>query len=203
MAIICRSVLLLLLTSLLFISFSFAEIRFADIRSDDRPIIPVDEFQFTHTGRLELNVSQVTLSNKNADLALSKAGFFLCTPDAWMYVLQQLVIGEITCALDSDLVNVVFDFRSLKGKSSCDAVFRVNDAERYTLVFANCLDRVNVSMTVRSEMYNFEGKQNRPDYLLSAVETILPGVYFLSPLVYLTLAGIWIYILYKILLAVS
>ncbi|KAK8687470.1 hypothetical protein V6N13_086285 [Hibiscus sabdariffa] len=45
-------------------------------------------------------------------------------------------------------------------------------------------------------MYNLEGKQNRRDYL-SAGETILPVVYFLSSLVYFTLAGIWIYVLYK------
>ncbi|KAK8710581.1 hypothetical protein V6N13_145899 [Hibiscus sabdariffa] len=198
MGMLCRPSLLLLLFTSLFISFGFAEIRLADISSDDRPIIPVDEFRFGHTGRLELNVSRVTLSNKDPDLDLSKAGFLLCTPDAWMYVLQQLVFGEVTCALDSDLVNVVYDFRSLEGKLSFDTVFRVNDAERYTLVFVNCLDQVNVSMTVRSEMYNLEGKENR-----SAVETILPGVCFLSPLIYFTLAGIWIYILYKILLTVS
>ncbi|KAL4353557.1 hypothetical protein GQ457_06G038270 [Hibiscus cannabinus] len=193
-----RPSLLLLLFTSLFISFGFAEIRLADIRSDDRPIIPVDEFRFSHTGRLELNVSRVTLSNKDPNLDLSKAGFLLCTPDAWMYVLQQHVFGEVTCALDSDLVNVVYDFRSLEGKSSFDTVFRVNDAERYTLVFVNCLDQVNVSMTVRSKMYNLEGKENR-----SAVEIILPGVCFLSPLVYFILAGIWIYILYKIVLTVS
>ncbi|KAK8703300.1 hypothetical protein V6N13_021621 [Hibiscus sabdariffa] len=191
----CRSFLPFVLISL-FISFCFAEIRFVQIHSDARPIIPFDEFRFTHTGRLELNVSQIDLSNKNPDLDLSRVGFFLCTRDMWMYVLQQLTEGDVMCTLDSRLVTLVYDFKSLNGKSNFDTVFPVNNAERYTLLFANCLDQVNVSMTVRSTMYNLEGKQNRRDYL-SADETILPSVYFLSSLVYFTLAGVWIYILYK------
>ncbi|KAL1070377.1 hypothetical protein V6Z11_D11G018800 [Gossypium hirsutum] len=166
----CRSLLLLLLISL-FVSFGFAEIRFTEIRSDVRPIIPFDEFGFTHNGRLELNLSQIDLSDKNLDL--NKIGFFLCTRDTWFHVLEQLNDHHVTCALDSELVKVVFRFESLKGKTSVNAVFPVNNADQYTLLFANCLTQVKVSMTVRSAMYNLEGKQNSRDYL-SAGKTILP-----------------------------
>ncbi|XP_021293674.1 protein GPR107 [Herrania umbratica] len=192
---ISRCLLSFLLISLL-ASFGFAEIRVTEIRSDGRPIIPFDEFGFTHTGRLELNVSQIALSNPNPDLDLSKVGFFLCTRDAWMHVLQQLEDGEVGCALNSDLVKVVYDFKSLNSKSSFDTVYLENDADQYTLVFANCLSQIKVSMNVRSAMYNLDGKKNRRDYL-SAGKTILPRVYFLLSLVYFTLAGIWIYVLYK------
>ncbi|XVF10304.1 hypothetical protein REPUB_Repub07fG0171000 [Reevesia pubescens] len=192
---IYRCFLFFLLISL-FVSFGFAEIRFSEIRSDGRPIIPFDEFGFTHTGRLELNVSQIALSNLNPDLDLTKVGFFLCTRDAWMHVLQQLEDGEATCALNSDLVKVISNFKSLNGKSGFDILYQENDADQYTLVFANCLNQVKVSMNVRSAMYNLDGKKNRRDYL-SAGKTILPRVYFLLSLVYLTLAGIWIYVLYK------
>ncbi|EOY23876.1 Lung seven transmembrane receptor family protein [Theobroma cacao] len=192
---ISRCLLSFLLISL-FASFGFAEIRVTEIRSDGRPIIPFDEFGFTHTGRLELNVSQIALSNPNPDLDLSKVGFFLCTRDAWMHVLQQLEDGEVACALNSDLVKVVHDFKSLNRISSFDTVYQENDADQYTLVFANCLSQIKVSMNVRSAMYNLDGKKNRRDYL-SAGKTILPRVYFLLSLVYFTLAGIWIYVLYK------
>ncbi|KAK6262658.1 hypothetical protein QUC31_008474 [Theobroma cacao] len=192
---ISRCLLSFLLISL-FASFGFAEIRVTEIRSDGRPIIPFDEFGFTHTGRLELNVSQIALSNPNPDLDLSKVGFFLCTRDAWMHVLQQLEDGEVACALNSDLVKVVYDFKSLNSISSFDTVYQENDADQYTLVFANCLSQIKVSMKVRSAMYNLDGKKNRRDYL-SAGKTILPRVYFLLSLVYFTLAGIWIYVLYK------
>ncbi|PPS08621.1 hypothetical protein GOBAR_AA12017 [Gossypium barbadense] len=186
---------LLLFMSLL-VSFGSAEIRFTEIRSDGRPIIPFDKFGFTHTGRLQLNVSQVELSDSNRNLDLSKVGFFLCTLDAWMHVLQQLEDEEVACVLDSDLIKLVSNFKSLNGQSSFNSLYEEKDADQYTLVFANCLNQVKVSMKVRSAMYNLDGKKNRRDYL-SAGETVLPRVYFLLSLVYFTLAGVWIYVLYK------
>ncbi|XVE58163.1 hypothetical protein DITRI_Ditri04bG0148300 [Diplodiscus trichospermus] len=192
---ITRSFLLFIFISL-FASFAFAEIRSAEIRSDGRHIIPFDEFGFTHTGRLELNVSQIALSDPNQNLDLSKVGFFLSTGDAWMHVLQQIEDGEVSCPLGSDLVKSVFVFNSLNGKSSFDTIYELKEADQYTLVFANCLNQVKVSMNVRSAMYNLDGKKKSRDYL-SAGKTILPRVYFLLSLVYFTLAGIWIYVLYK------
>ncbi|KAL9282023.1 putative Lung seven transmembrane receptor [Arabidopsis thaliana] len=189
------SILILLLIS---ISIASAEIRKSEIRSDDRPIIPLDEFGFTHSGRLELDASKIWLSNSNPDLDLSKVGFFLCTRDAWVHVIQQLEEEEITCALQSDLVKHVFTFNNLKGgdKSKFSTVFTENDADQYSLVFANCLQQVKISMDVRSAMYNLEGKKGGRDYL-SAGRTVLPKVYFLFSVIYFSLAATWIYVLYK------
>lgn len=176
------------------LSLSSAEIRFNEIRNDNRPIIPFDEFGFTHRGRLELNVSKISLSNP--DLDFSKVGFFLCTHDSWLHVLQQLEDGEITCALQSDLIKHVFTFNNLNGKSEFNTIYSENDADQYTLVFANCLQQLKVSMDVRSAMYNLEGRSNNRDYL-SAGKTILPRIYFLFSLIYFTLAGLWIHVLYR------
>ncbi|KAL9434688.1 hypothetical protein AB3S75_029354 [Citrus x aurantiifolia] len=178
------------------LSLSSAEIRFNEIRNDNRPIIPFDEFGFTHRGRLELNVSKISLSNSNPDLDFSKVGFFLCTRDSWLHVLQQLEDGEITCALQSDLIKHVFTFNNLNGKSDYNTIYSENDADQYTLVFANCLQQLKVSMDVRSAMYNLEGRSNNRDYL-SAGKTILPRIYFLFSLIYFTLAGLWIHVLYR------
>lgn len=178
------------------LSLSSAEIRFNEIRNDNRPIIPFDEFGFTHRGRLELNVSKISLSNSNPDLDFSKVGFFLCTRDSWLHVLQQLEDGEITCALQSDLIKHVFTFNNLNGKSEYSTIYSENDADQYTLVFANCLQQLKVSMDVRSAMYNLEGRSNNRDYL-SAGKTILPRIYFLFSLIYFTLAGLWIHVLYR------
>ena len=176
------------------LSLSSAEIRFNEIRNDNRPIIPFDEFGFTHRGRLELNVSKISLSNP--DLDFSKVGFFLCTQDSWLHVLQQLEDGEITCALQSDLIKHVFTFNNLNGKSEYSTIYSENDADQYTLVFANCLQQLKVSMDVRSAMYNLEGRSNNRDYL-SAGKTILPRIYFLFSLIYFILAGLWIHVLYR------
>ncbi|KAH0975136.1 hypothetical protein GBA52_017035 [Prunus armeniaca] len=189
----------ILLLSLLttFFSLCSAEIRSSSVRSDWRPIIPFDEFGFTHKGRLELNVSKIALSdhpNPNPDL--SKVGFFLCTRDSLIHVSQQLEEGDVRCALDSNLVKRVYTFDSLKGGREFSTVFSETDADQYMLLFANCLQQVKVSMDVKSAMYNLEGKENRRDYL-SAGKTILPRVYFFFSLVYAALAGLWIFVLYK------
>ncbi|CAK9169300.1 unnamed protein product [Ilex paraguariensis] len=190
------SLLLLVFLSIPF-TFTFAEIRFSEIRSDDRPIIPFDEFGFTHKGRLELNVSEISLSNPSPDLDLSKLGFFLCTKDSWMHVLEQIEDAEITCALQSGLIKQVYAFQSLTGaKKGFDMVYPQTDADQYTLVFANCLPQLKVSMNVRSAMYNLDGKSNSRDYL-SAGKTILPRVYFLFSIIYFSLAGVWMYVLYQ------
>lgn len=178
------------------LSLSSAAIRFNEIRNDNRPIIPFDEFGFTHRGRLELNVSKISLSKSNPDLDFSKVGFFLCTRDSWLHVLQQLEDGEITCALQSDLIKHVFTFNNLNGKSEYSTIYSENDADQYTLVFANCLQQLKVSMDVRSAMYNLEGRSNNRDYL-SAGKTILPRIYFLFSLIYFILAGLWIHVLYR------
>ena len=129
---------------------------------------------------------------------LSKVGFFLCTLDSWLHVLQQLEDGEIRCALQSDLVKSVYSFNSLNGKDSFSTLYKEEtDADQYNLVFANChWQQLKVTMDVKSAMYNLEGNSNVRDYL-SAGRTILPRVYLLFSLVYFALAALWISVLYK------
>ncbi|XP_048422598.1 protein CANDIDATE G-PROTEIN COUPLED RECEPTOR 7-like [Pyrus x bretschneideri] len=190
--------LFLLFSLLAFFSLCSAEIRFSSIRSDWRPIIPFDEFGFTHKGLLELNVSNIFLLDlPQPDPDLSKVGFFLCTRDSWIHVFQQLEEREIRCALDSTLVKPVYTFKSLNGGDRFSTVFSETDADQYTLLFANCLQPLKVSMDVKSASYNLEGRKNdRRDYL-SAGKTILPSIYFLFSLVYASLAGLWVFVLYE------
>ncbi|XP_057520490.1 protein CANDIDATE G-PROTEIN COUPLED RECEPTOR 7 [Amaranthus tricolor] len=189
------SIFLLLLVTLF--SLTTAEIRYTKIKSDTRPIIPIDEFGFTHTGRLELNVSSVNLSTRN-NLDLSKVGFFLCTRDSWLHVLEQLEDGDISCALDSNIVKKVYTFNSLPAnQNSFETRFVETDSDQYTLVFANCYGgTLQVSMKIHSAMYNLDGKSRTKDYL-SAGRTILPKIYFFFSVIYFGLATLWIYVLYK------
>ncbi|GFP89296.1 protein gpr107 [Phtheirospermum japonicum] len=181
-------------------SLAAAEIRYSEIRSDARPIIPFDEFGFTHRGQLELNITKLSLSGTTTDLsALSNVGFFLCTRDAWVHVLQQIEDAEINCVLGSDAVHKVYTFDHLPSLTTADFnfLYAESGADQYTLVFANCLPQLKVSMNVRSAMYNLEGgKSNRRDYL-SAGKTVLPRVYFLFSIIYFVLAAVWISVLYK------
>ncbi|KAK4761510.1 hypothetical protein SAY87_029394 [Trapa incisa] len=151
-------------------SLAAAEIRFTEVRSDGRPIIPFDEFGFTHSGRLELNVSHISFSFAVPDSKLGKLGFFLCTRDSWFQVLKQLEDAEISCTLQSDLIKKVFTFDKFQGdRSTVTVVFPQIDSDQYTLVFANCLQNpqqpLELTMDVRSVMYNLDGKSGRRDYL--------------------------------------
>lgn len=191
---------LVFLTLLSAAALTAGEIRSTDIRSDGRPLILLDEFGFTHRGQLELNVTQLSLSGTSPDPPeLSKVGFFLCTIDAWSHVLQQIEDAQITCVLGSDAIKKVFTFDRLPTPNTAAFNFSYaeSSADQYTLIFANCLPQLKVSMNVRSAMYNLEdGKSNRRDYL-SAGKTVLPRVYFLLAVIYSVMAVLWINVLYK------
>ncbi|MQL86691.1 hypothetical protein Taro_019224 [Colocasia esculenta] len=184
-----------------------AEIRFSEIRKDARSIIPFDEFGFTHAGVLELNVSKIAFSNPSPDLDLSQLGFFLSTRDAWIHVVQQIQDTEITCALHSNLIKTVFTLDHLPRLPSTGAaipppadsfgvVVPEGEPDQFTLVFANCLPQVQVSMDVLSVMYNKDPRTGHRDYL-SAGATVLPRIFFLFFLVYAALACVWVYVLYR------
>lgn len=107
---------------------------------------------------------------------------------------------EIPCSLNSNLIKPVFKFDNLGG-DRIDVSFEAHDANQYTLVFANCVPNLKVSMNVRSAMYNVEPKTGQRVYL-SAGKTSLPSIYFVFFLLYISLAGFWIYTIYAKLLSV-
>lgn len=189
---------LLLLTVALFFTAAFAEIRNSEIRSDPRSTIPFDEFGFTHSGRLELNVSRISVSfpDPNSKPDLSQVGFFLCTRDSWLHVIDQINEGDIGCPLQSDLIKNVFTFDKLQSADRYDTSFKVTDSNQFTLVFGNCIPSLKVSMNVHSVMYNFDAKTGRKDYL-SAGKSNLPVIYLLFFMIYASIAVGWIYILYN------
>lgn len=187
----------LFIVLLIFPAIAYGEIRSTEIRSDARPIIPFDEFGFTHRGRLELSVSSVTFSTDPAKLELSKMGFLLCTRDAWLRVLQEIEDSYISCPLQSDAVWVVATFDSFpSGFTSFNKLYNMSSPEQYTLVFSNCLPQLQVSMNVRSEMYNLDRKSNRRNYL-SVGKTILPGIYFALSCIYISLSLVWMFVMLK------
>jgi hypothetical protein len=193
---------------LLLLPFTLAEIRTMGVKSDARSIIPFDEFGFTHTGVLELNVSYVSLSDPSPDLDLSQLGFFLSTLDAWVHVLRQFQDLDITCALQSDLVKLVYTFDKLHPptnpsgvvnarSSSFSAAYKVSDPGQYTLVFANCLPGLKVSMSVNSAMYNLDPRSPNKRIYLSAGSAVLPFIYFVLFLFYVGLGALWLVILLR------
>ncbi|XP_072994153.1 protein CANDIDATE G-PROTEIN COUPLED RECEPTOR 7 [Typha latifolia] len=204
---IYRSIAVVLLLLLSLLSSSSGEIRLNSVSSDSRAIIPFDEFGFTHAGVLVLNVSSISLSD-SSDIDLSQLGFFLSTADAWLHVLQQLRDLDVTCALQSDLVKVVYSFDHLDPPSNPSRVavarstsfstsFPITDPGQYTLVFANCLAGLRVSMSVRSAMYNLDPRSPDRRIYLSAGSAVLPFIYSVLFCAYLALGALWIAILLR------
>lgn len=99
------------ITMTLLITVAVGEIRSTQIRSDSRSTIPFDEFGYTHVGRLNLTVTDISFSAQKTPL--SQLGFFLCTLDAWVRVLEQLQEGEIQCPLESNLIKKGLHFRPI------------------------------------------------------------------------------------------
>ncbi|KAG6498854.1 protein CANDIDATE G-PROTEIN COUPLED RECEPTOR 7-like [Zingiber officinale] len=183
-----------------------AEIREMEIRSDGRSIVPLDEFGFTRWGGLELNVTGISFSSDSStgDLNLSQLGFFLSTRDAWLLALRQMQDHNITCALKSKLVRAVYSFDRLvppvnpsgvpvaRATAFRHAVNLTDSPGQFSLVFANCLSPLRVSMSVRSAMFN------RPDphdpstrAYLSVGIAVLPQIYSFLFFAYAALAVFW------------
>ncbi|KAH7664651.1 Transmembrane protein GPR107/GPR108-like protein [Dioscorea alata] len=196
MAISTTAVRLLLLL-LTFTALSSAEIRTTVVKSDATPIIPFDDFGFSRSGVVELSISGLSFSDPGLSHAsFSRLGFFLSTRDAWMHVYQQLQDGEISCALDAHLVKKVFVFDALPSPtpSSISAYFNQTDAGQFTLLFANCIPNLRVSMSVKSSMFNVDQISGRRTYL-SVGAAVLPRIYYFFFLVYACLAVLWIIVL--------
>eukprot|EP01018_Ginkgo_biloba_P040451 Gb_04467 [translate_table: standard] len=175
--------------------FSIAEIRYSEIQSDARPIIRFDEFGFTQNGRLEIYVTDAAYKAAK-EINAAYMGFFLSTRDTWIHVLQQLERNEVRCVLESKLIKKLFTFADMKGSSHFNMTFDGVDANQYTLVFANCISEILVSMNVKTVMYNLEGDEGTKDFL-SAGETVLPKLYFSLFIIYAVLTGVWIYVCVK------
>lgn len=74
---------------------------------------------------------------------------------------------------------------------------QISDPNLYTLVFANCIPNLHISMDLISSMYNLEGRSSIIRDYLSAGKSNLPSIYFHFALIYFTLILIWLYVLYS------
>ncbi|XP_060201724.1 protein CANDIDATE G-PROTEIN COUPLED RECEPTOR 7-like isoform X2 [Lycium barbarum] len=155
--------LLLLLLSLT--SPTFAEIKNLKIRSDNRPMILFERFGFTHTGQTSISVSSVSVIPTVTTPDLSRLGFFLLSEESLIQVLIELQQKPNFCVLDSNFVQHLFTFRDLSPppNSSFDNTYPVTSPNEYLLFFANCAPESKVSMDVRTELYNLDGRVK--DYL--------------------------------------
>ncbi|GER28651.1 lung seven transmembrane receptor family protein [Striga asiatica] len=190
-----RKPLLLLPLFLLLIPLSSAEIKNPQIFADSRPMILFERFGFTHTGHATITVSSVSVMSAVGSPDASKLGFFLLSEESLIQVLLELQSNPSFCVLDSKYINQLFTFRDLSPPphSSFNYSYPITAPNEYSLFFANCAPESNVTMNVRTELYNLDGRGRVKDYL-SAGLTQLPSLYFCFSVLYFAFLAYWIFI---------
>ncbi|CAM8886907.1 unnamed protein product [Rhodiola kirilowii] len=201
-----RSTRLLLLTPLILLLVihydlpsARAEIKSLKIDSDSRPVILLERFGFTRTGRVSISLNSISVdAPSNSPVAdPSRLGFFLISDEAVIQTMMESNESpDYFCVLESQYIVSLFTFQKLSPPphASFDETFKVEAPNEYSLFFANCNPQTSVSMAVRTEMYNVDNGVN--DYL-SAGQTQLPTLYFLFGAVYAGFLVGWIYICVK------
>lgn len=185
------SVLLLLLPSVT------AEIKTLTITADSRPMILFEKFGFTHTGHVNVSVSGVSVSSTLSSPDPSRLGFFLLSEESLLQVLMELQQNPSFCVLDSQYILSLFTFRDLSPPphASFNQSYPVSSPNEYSLFFANCAPESQVTMSVRTTVYNIDNGKTK-DYL-SAGQTQLPALYFLFSLAYFAFLVFWIHACYR------
>ncbi|KAJ4970416.1 hypothetical protein NE237_003515 [Protea cynaroides] len=186
---------LLLFLSLLLLPFASAEIKNLKITADSRGMILFEKFGFTHTGHVTITVSDVSYSSSLSQPDLSRFGFFLLSDEALIQVLLEAEPNPNFCVLDSLYISHLFTFKDVSlSNQSFSHTYPVIAPDEYSLYFANCAPESQVTMAVRTEIYNTDSGVK--DYL-SAGLTQLPMLYFLFSLAYFIFLGCWIYVCYS------
>lgn len=125
----------------------------------------------------------------------SRLGFFLLSEESLIQVLLELQTNPSFCVLDSKYINLLFTFRDLSPPphSSFNHSYPITSPNEYSLFFANCAPESTVSMNVRTELYNLDGRGRVKDFL-SAGLTQLPSLYFCFSVLYFAFLAYWIYV---------
>lgn len=190
-------IILLSVTLLSLMAAAVAEIKNLKIQSDARPMIEFEKFGFTHTGKVSIFVSDVSIETTSVAAGSpdkSLFGFFLLSDESLLQVIQEASQNPNFCVLHSLFTLHLFTFQDLNPDLSFSRNDSVKIPNEYSLYFANCNPGTLVTMSVRTELFNLDGGVK--DYL-SAGQTQLPALYFLFSLTYFIFLGFWIYYCYK------
>ncbi|MCL7026356.1 hypothetical protein MKW94_030830 [Papaver nudicaule] len=188
------NLLLFLSISSLLISSTSAEIKNLEIRADARPMILFERFGFTHTGQVNVKVTDVQYSSSVSQPDPSRLGFFLLSEEALIQVIIESEQNPNFCVLDSHYILSLFTFKELNPpqSNSYNNSFPVTVPNEYSLFFTNCVPQCQVNMNVRTEIYNVDNGVDK-DYL-PAGQTKLPMMYFVFSLAYFVFLVVWIYV---------
>lgn len=173
------------------------EIKDSKIAGDSRPLILFEKFGFTADGAANIAVSDATFSSSISSPDPSLFGFFLLSSANLVQTLAQDSQSQNPnpssgCILSSPYIRLLFTFRDLSPPpfNSYNRTFPIALADDYNLIFANCVPGSEVSMSVRTVLYNALPNGSR-DYL-PVGQAPVPTVCSVFALVYVAFFVYWV-----------
>ncbi|KAG2573251.1 protein CANDIDATE G-PROTEIN COUPLED RECEPTOR 7-like [Panicum virgatum] len=180
-----------------------AEIKTTSIVSDSRSVILFEEFGFRRGGRAAVTATGVGWKvpegsqMKAADPTLM--GFFLISNSLIYQINNESDYAEATgtafCPLTSKYVQPLFRFKEIAPDGTGKGSLTIDADDQYTVLFSSCQDGVEVTMEVRTEMFNVRRSGAR-EYLPVGLLP-LPGIFAAASAVHFMFLGAWLYVCAK------
>jgi hypothetical protein len=187
---------------LLLASVAHAEIRITPIVSDPRSIILFEQFGFASGGKATISVNRATWQlrprSRLAGVDPNLMGFVLISGAQFPKVNNQTEYaaadtpgGGGFCVLTSEYALPMLRLNDIPPGGVATTV-TIDDPDEYAVVFSNCQDGAEVTMDVRTEMYNVlrDASGGIRDYLPVGLRP-LPGIYAAVSAVYLAFLAGW------------
>ncbi|PAN07083.1 hypothetical protein PAHAL_1G309600 [Panicum hallii] len=183
-----------------------AEIKTTSIVSDPRLIILFEQFGFVSGGRATVSISraawQLRRGSRLKSVDPNLMGFVLVSGAQFPKVNNQTEYaaadppgggGGGFCVLTSDYALPVLRLNDVAPGGASTTV-TIDDPDEYAVVFSNCQDGVEVTMDVRTEMYNVrrDASGGIRDYLPVGLQP-LPAIYAGVSAVYLAFLAGWVW----------
>ncbi|KAL5215927.1 hypothetical protein ABZP36_007328 [Zizania latifolia] len=173
-----------------------AEIKTTPIVADPRSVILFEEFGFKPRGVAAVSVRGVTWrvpegsQLQAADPGLM--GFILISNSFFFNINNESEYAEESggafCPLTSKYVLPLFRLKDIAPDGTGKGNVTIDTADQYTVLFSSCQDGVEVTMDVRTEMYNVRGAGR--EYLPVGLVP-LPGIFAGASGMYFAFLGLW------------
>jgi len=182
------------------------EIKETPIVSDSRPVILFEEFGFKPGGVAAVSVSGVSWSVPEGSDSLPQAvdpglmGFILISNTLFYKITNESEYAEETgssfCPLTSEYVMPLFRLKDIGRDGAGKGNVTIADDDQYTVLFSSCQDGVEVTMDVRTEMYNVPRPGADREYLPVGLLP-LPGIFAAASVVYFAFLAAWVFVCVK------
>ncbi|KAK3144302.1 hypothetical protein QOZ80_4AG0311240 [Eleusine coracana subsp. coracana] len=194
------SVFLAIVVTLLFVPVARAEIKTTPIVSDSRSVILFEEFGFLPRGVASVTVTgakwRVPEGSHLQSVDKTLMGFILISNSLFYKINNESEYAEATggafCPLTSKYAQPLFRFKEVAPDGTAKGSLTIDAADQYTVLFSSCQDGVEVTMDVRTEMYNVRVRDGARDYLPVGLVP-LPGIYAAASGVYAVFLAAWLY----------